>query len=300
MILITGASGYLGSSVRSELTRQGFATHSAGRHGADRHLDLAGDEDYMALMAGVDTVIHCAGIAHSRAPAADYDAINVTASVRLALAARAMGVGRFLFFSTLNVAPAHAADPEACASEWAAPDNVYARSKHTAEIELARVLGDSPCQLLILRPALVYDIELTGNLRTLSQVGRWFPFSLPASGFRSMVSRPDLVAAVGRLLAEPTTDQQGTQRIALTDGQRYCARTIAEAFVGRRSWSLPAWLWRALLLTCAKLPSPRTQHIARSLSEDMWTSTTGESQGGDVCWTLQSLLGSGAASGGKG
>ena len=298
MILITGASGYLGSKLYGELKRQGLPVCSAGRSMADRHLDLASNEDYSPVMAGVDTVVHCAGIAHSRARAEDYDTINHHGSVRLALAAKAMGVSRFLFFSTLNVVPIDADDPNICASQWTAPDNLYAASKHAAEIELLRILTGSECQLLILRPALVYDTELTGNLKTLKQLGRWFPFALPDSGSRSMVSRPDLVAMVGRLLAGEGSGWGETQHIALTDGQRYAAQRIGEALMGPRAWSPPNWLWRALLLVCAGLPSARTQSIARSLSEDLWTGMSGEPEGCDVRWDLQSLLESPAASGG--
>lgn len=290
MILITGASGYLGSKLYGELKRQGLSVCSAGRSMADRHLDLASNEDYSPVMAGVNTVIHCAGIAHSHARADDYDTINRQGSARLALAARAMGVSRFLFFSTLNVVPIDADDPSTCASQWAAPDNLYAASKHAAEIELVRILAGSQCQLLILRPALVYDTELTGNLKTLRQVGRWFPFALPDSGSRSMVSRPDLVAMVSRMLAREGSGWGETQCIALTDGQRYVAQRIGEALMGPRAWSLPNWLWRTVLLVCAGLPSAKTQSIARSLSQDLWTGMPGEPQGDGVRWNLKSLL----------
>ena len=290
MILVTGASGYLGRRVYDALLGQGMSVVSAGRSAADRYLDLRSDADWSLILSGVHTVIHCAGIAHNRASAGDYDCVNVEGTGRLAVAALRMGVRRFLYFSSLNVVPSDASDPRAPASEWPAPDTSYGASKRAAEIELTRQLGQSSCQLIILRPALVYDTELTGNLRALRELGQWLPFALPNSGFRSMVSRPDLVTIVIRMLSQELSGNGAPVVIALTDGRQYSAERIGRALVGRAQWRVPPFLWRLLLSVLCWLPWERCRSIRRSLSQSLWTSPTGQPQGGEMRWDLEALV----------
>lgn len=290
MILVTGASGYLGRGVYDALLRQGMSVVSAGRSGADRYLDLRSDADCSSILSGVHTVIHCAGIAHNQASARDYCAVNVAGTGRLAVAALKMGVRRFFFFSSLNVVPTDTADPQAPVTEWPAPDTLYGASKRAAEIELTRELGGSSCQLIILRPALVYDTELTGNLRALRELGQWLPFALPNSGFRSMVSRPDLVTIVIRMLSQELSGNGAPVVIALTDGRQYSAERIGRALVGRAQWRVPPFLWRLLLSVLCWLPWERCRSIRRSLSQSLWTSPTGQPQGGEMRWDLEALV----------
>lgn len=59
-ILVTGATGVLGTLVADEARRRGLAIRTAARSGADIAVDLASGSGLDDAVAGIDTVIHCA------------------------------------------------------------------------------------------------------------------------------------------------------------------------------------------------------------------------------------------------
>ena len=63
-----------------------------------RHGDLAGPVDWAPLLAGIDAVVHLAGIAHAGPGIAEdhYDRVNHRATAELAAAARTAGVTRLV------------------------------------------------------------------------------------------------------------------------------------------------------------------------------------------------------------
>ena len=96
-VLVTGASGFIGSAVVAALARDGYTVRAAVRRphlsfpdGVEvvQHPDLAEAFDWQPLLQNVDQVVHLAGIAHTRgANAAAYDRVNRLATARLAAAA---------------------------------------------------------------------------------------------------------------------------------------------------------------------------------------------------------------------
>ena len=127
MILVTGASGYLGSALWSALERQGLVCISAGRTGADRFFDLNDACPSEDLLAGVSTVVHCAGLAHNRGAEAEYQRLNVEGALGLAKAAIRAKVVRFIHISSLNVVPASAEGPNLPAAALPAARKAVAR-----------------------------------------------------------------------------------------------------------------------------------------------------------------------------
>ena len=125
---------------------------------------------------------------------ATYQRINVEATSDLARRALEAGVSHFIYVSSLNVVPAEALSPLHSADHYPEPQERYAASKWRAEQSLCQLFADSQCQLTVVRPGLVYDIELTANLKTVNRALRWWPWRLPSVGHRSMVARGDLVA----------------------------------------------------------------------------------------------------------
>src|SRR6266849_2538486 len=98
-ILITGASGFVGTVLCRELLARGHTVRAAVRRltppGAfppDLHQilipDMAAEFDRRALVDGVATVVHLAAIAHrSNAIESEMRRVNCDAAVRLAKAA---------------------------------------------------------------------------------------------------------------------------------------------------------------------------------------------------------------------
>jgi len=281
MLLLTGASGYLGRALAQGLTAHNFDVITAGRHRDAvsrlpwRELDLAKSAHARKALAGVEQVIHCAGIAHNNGALADYDRINVKGTLILADAALCHGVRRFVFVSSLNVVPADSDSAELPVDHYPVPKNAYAASKWQAEHQLKALLAGSDCELIIVRPALLYGRALVANLALFRKIAKRLPLALPNVGTRSMVARADLVALLCAIAASPLPKPQACAmqlHIAAVDGHCYSARAISGVLAGAGAWQipLPSWCWRTLAHVWDRyqgLPFGRTWS---SLSDNHW------------------------------
>ena len=116
-ILVTGADGFIGRRMLSELRARGYRTiglsrvpsTAAGSTFADQAdwivADIASDQA-IELPAGIDAIIHLAGKAHALAEVvqddAEYSRINTGGTRRMLESARRAGVRAFVFFSTVK------------------------------------------------------------------------------------------------------------------------------------------------------------------------------------------------------
>jgi nucleoside-diphosphate-sugar epimerase len=205
-ILVTGATGFVGRAVVAALTAEGEEVHAAVRHAPEppfppgvavaRHGDLAEPVDWAPLLAGIDFVVHLAGIAHAGPGIAEehYDRVNHRATAALADAARAVGVSRAVFISSIRAQTGPAADHVVSEADEPRPTDPYGRSKLAAERAVAR----SGVPFTILRPVLVYGPGVKGNLRALMRLAA-LPIPLPFGALtarRSLVSLANLAGAI--------------------------------------------------------------------------------------------------------
>lgn len=159
-IAVTGASGFIGRYLCDDLVAAGFQPVRIGRGaGCDRQTDYGADS-LRAAVSGCAAVVHLAGRRMTRDdapmdPAPFFDP-NVEATGRLARAAKAEGIERLVFASTIAVySPA---TPSPYREDGPThPVNAYALSKLMAEAYLAMLerAGQSPAALS-LRLAAVY------------------------------------------------------------------------------------------------------------------------------------------------
>ena len=249
-VLVTGASGFVGRSLCARLMADGHGVIAAVRRPGTAPVqttesvvgDLAGPVDWTGPMTGVDAVVHLAARVHvMRESAADPDAafaaVNVAATGRLADAARAAGVRRFLFLSSVKALGEATEGRPFRDDDPAAPLDAYGRSKRDGEDLLAAFDG---IEVVILRPPLVYGAGATGNLRTLARlVRRGVP--LPVAGIRnrrSLIGAANLAGAIAFCLGR--TDAVG-HRLVVADthlSTEALARALAAAD-GRSARLLP-------------------------------------------------------------
>ena len=212
-ILVTGASGFIGRVAVAALAAAGHAVRAATRRSpvlpfappqveVVAHGDLEAPVDWTPLLAGIDAVIHLAGIAHVEGIAtARYYHVNHLATVALAHAALTAGVGRLIFVSSIRAQTGPASDVVLTEAIEPRPTDAYGRSKLAAEVALFA----SGIPVTILRPVPVYGAGMKGNLRTLMRLAA-LPIPLPFGAFanrRSLVSLHNLVAAIAHALREP-------------------------------------------------------------------------------------------------
>jgi nucleoside-diphosphate-sugar epimerase len=213
-VLVTGATGFCGRPLVAALADAGYAVRAAVRGtpappfvGAVEvvQVDLAASIDWAPLLAGVDAVVHLAGIAHARARIPDerYDAINHRATAALAQAARAAGVQHLVFVSSVRAQSGSAADRVLTERDAPAPTDAYGRSKLAAETAVAA----SGVPFTILRPVLIYGPGLKGNLAALARLAA-LPLPLPLARLtnrRSLLGVDNLVGAILFALRTPAT-----------------------------------------------------------------------------------------------
>lgn len=212
-ILVTGATGFLGSAVVAHLQRSGVKIRSTGRSANPscaavefHRADLTDERSLGRLCAGMDCVIHVAGLAHQFRPAADtrrqFYAINTAVARNLAQAAARAGVQHFVLISSMSVYGSQSAGPRR-EEDDCLPDDDYARSKYAAELHLTRVAESHQMRLTILRPATIYGEHDVGNLLRLIEMiehGR-FVWIGDGRNHKSLIHRDD-AARVCALAAE--------------------------------------------------------------------------------------------------
>jgi UDP-glucose 4-epimerase len=252
---VSGATGFIGRKLCQQLAAGGHTVVASSKHGgplpngeATLAIDLIHDDPAAAVLRGVDVFFHLAGIAHQRADAAEYDELNAEATVRLAQLASAAGIRCFVFVSStkaMGPPPSAAARTEnACTP----PRDAYGRSKRRAECALQNQFAGGPMSVVVLRPALVYGIDVKGNLRLLARAVRLGLPRPPAGGSRSLIALADLVELLVLIAQHPPSP--GVHTWIACGPHSYTAQAIYDLLrtalgMGRgRAW-LPRWVWRA-------------------------------------------------------
>jgi nucleoside-diphosphate-sugar epimerase len=182
VVLVTGATGFIGGHLLPSLSGKPVrvALRSAGRNAgarADRIYvgEVNGRTEWADALAGVRCVVHMAAHVHAMKQTADdrqsFHEVNTLGTERLALAAAAAGVRRFIFVSSIKVNGESTTDRPFRAIDVPHPVDAYGISKWEAEQRLFRVAADANMEAVVVRPTLVYGPGVGGNfLKLLSWV----------------------------------------------------------------------------------------------------------------------------------
>jgi nucleoside-diphosphate-sugar epimerase len=208
VIALTGATGFIGQHLLRELPARGYRIRVLLRRPTELPVectsaligDLAKPRNMAAALAGVDAVIHSAGLAHAMSghPEDDYRLLNTDATIALARAAERAGVRRFVFLSSIRAQSGPAALGVLTEEMEPNPTDAYGRSKLAAE----RGLETTKLDWAALRLVLVYGPGARGNMAELVRLAR-SPYPLPVAGLRarrSLLALDNLVAAVDTVL----------------------------------------------------------------------------------------------------
>ncbi len=239
MILLTGATGYVGRHLLQRL-------HALGR--PVRCLVLPGDpsdptgpgvevvrgdlQDQARLQAGLTgaaAVVHCASLMLPNS-ADRIQAVNVEGTRTLIQAARAAGVRRIVYLSAVSAVYAE--------------KNSYGRSKAEAE----RLLAESGLEVTVLRPTMVYGPSGALHFAKLVETLRRIPLVAPIVGSGAARLQPvfigDVVDAIERVLDDPRTIGR-TYNVSGATVVRFDVlldRICAEAGLRRVKLRVPLWL----------------------------------------------------------
>ncbi|MGC8121858.1 NAD-dependent epimerase/dehydratase family protein [Marinobacter sp. VGCF2001] len=182
-VLVTGASGFVGSQLTLGLARRGdFRVRTLSRSfcagfpdSVDQLVSVAPFEAgaLAQAVADVDYIIHCAGRAHvmdnlpHKKALQAYREVNVDYSVRLANSALEAGVKRLIYLSSVKVnGESTGGRPPFHPLDEPKPEDAYGLSKWEAEQAIKEALGGH-CEWVVVRPPLVYGGGVKGNFARL-------------------------------------------------------------------------------------------------------------------------------------
>jgi nucleoside-diphosphate-sugar epimerase len=168
-VLVTGATGMVGSAVARRAVENGYHVQAMVRRGSDRRAldgvpvqfvegDLAEPESLPPALADAEVVVHTAAHVGDWGPAEKYRAINVIGLEHLVHAAARSGkLKRWVQISSLGVYPArhHYGTDESVAPSPTGLDG-YTRTKAEAEGLLNHHIKEHKFPAVILRPGLIY------------------------------------------------------------------------------------------------------------------------------------------------
>ena len=244
---VTGASGFVGSSLVNKLLNLGFEVVAVSKSGGVtskgqviHSIDFTCETIPRSLFSDVDIVYHLAGVAHEIAAAEEYEQINFAATIELAKQACSCAVPKFVFLSSVNA--------NSGSNDFTKPITSYADSKKRAENELEKQFFGSDMAVEIVRSALVYGIGMKGNMPIFIRAAQRGLPRPPDVGARNMIWLDDLVSFLILVGIEPGNS---VRKFVVTDGEVYSLSRIYDAIrsiCGQEkvnSW-LPLSVWRVM------------------------------------------------------
>lgn len=261
-ILITGASGFIGSFIVEEALRRGFDTWAAVRKSSSREwlkderinfieLNLSTKAQLVEQLKGhaFDYVVHAAGVTKCLNKA-DFRRINTEGTKNLvdALIETGMPLKRLVFVSSLSVFGAIKEQQpyeEIRETDVPQPNTEYGRSKLAAEQYLDSLGSRIP--YIILRPTGVYGPKEKDYYIMAKSIKQHSDFAV---GYRrqdiTFVYVEDVVQAIFLALEKG----ENGRKYFLSDGQVYQSATFSKLIheeLGRPWWirlTVPEWVLR--------------------------------------------------------
>lgn len=213
MILVTGASGFVGRSLISRLATDNLKVRACVRTGhfpLPEKIDvvyghnLTANTDWHDVLEGVGVVIHLAARVHVMKdkvaePLTEFRKVNVDGTLNLARQAATAGVKRFIFISSIKVNGEHTENGRPFTeSDAPNPQDAYGISKFEAEQGLLKIAQQTGMEIVIIRPPLVYGPGVKANFASMMKaVRRKIPLPLGAiHNKRSFVYVENLVSLI--------------------------------------------------------------------------------------------------------
>lgn len=263
-ILITGASGFIGSFLVEEALERGFAVWAAVRRSSSKRylqdsrinlieLDFGNERKLTEQLSGhkFDYIIHAAGVTKCARPE-DFFAVNATGTVNFVNAVKATEClsRRFVFISSLSVLGAVRETlpyEEIRSADQPHPNTLYGQSKLQAETFLE---GETGFPWIALRLTGVYGPREKDYFLMFKSISRHIDFSVGCKPQAiTFVYVKDVVQAAFLALERGKEHES----YIISDGETYSSRTFSDLIkqeLGiRHMLRIKAPLWLLRLIT---------------------------------------------------
>lgn len=218
-ILVTGASGFVGTYLISEINSL-YETIALVRTPSSllppTVQQIVSSNIFEAEFPdNIDIIIHLAGRAHVlndkvENPLTAFRKVNVDGTLQLAKQALEKKVKRFIFISSIGVNGSSTSGKAFSEQDMPQPHADYAVSKLEAEQQLKNLFAGTATELVIIRPPLVYAAHAPGNFARLLKLAAT-NLPLPFAGInnkRSFVALENLVDFIQTCIEHPHAANQ--------------------------------------------------------------------------------------------
>lgn len=285
-VLVTGASGFLGSALVQKLCQSGCQVRAVVREPNQSLSFPSGSETIVAdicrslqteeMASDCGAIVHLAAKVHAiddSGAEQDYEAVNVEGTRHILDAAVRSRVNRIVFASSVKV---FGEETDGCIDESQVPDpqTPYGRSKWQAEQLVSEYVERHGLTAVSLRLPMVYGPTKKGNLYRMIEAidhGR-FPVLPRLSAVRSLLHVENFVQSVLRCLRVSCFNRA---TYIVTDSQPYCMTDLYDwlrAGLGKPhpQWRVPLWILKGgarcgdMLQTISSRPAPlTTEHLTK-------------------------------------
>ena len=223
-ILVTGAGGFVGSTLINTLSRIDSlnltcALNVGGKSNisfSHKTYELDLNSDWSEAMNDQNVVVHTAARVHIMKdshldPLSEYRKVNVEGTLNIAKYALRSKVDRFIYISSIKVNGENTnARGPFTEDDYPDPQDPYAVSKLEAEEALKEIFKNTNMELVIIRPSLVYGLRGKGNLQLLAEaIKRRFPLPLKSiNNSRSFISIDNLVDLIAICITSPAAKNE--------------------------------------------------------------------------------------------
>lgn len=286
-ILLTGSTGFLGSSLLKRLVLEGNHNLTASvRKAVDDFPksvqqyvvpDLNSAFSWQQAVQGMGVVIHCAARVHvindpSSNPLYEFRKVNVEATLRLARQAATSGVRRFIFISSIKVnGELTQAGYPYFVDSAPMPVDAYGFSKMEAEQGLRALAAETGMEVVIIRPVLIYGPGVKANFRSMMHwLTKGVPLPLGAlDNMRSLVALENLVDLIVTCIDHPAAANQtflvsDDEDVSTSELLRRMGRALGKPV---HLLPVPAWLLTVAATTLGKRDV--AQRLCGSLQVDI-------------------------------
>jgi UDP-glucose 4-epimerase len=303
-VLVTGARGFIGREIVTELLRSGLKVYqTSGSKFSVRERTAEINEnfitaditDYEKLKevekhGPMDAIIHCAGLAHqfSEIRAEKFYAVNVAGTENILKLSQQLGARQFILISSTAVYGIKKTPPDKKDKSLnlvidenanCKPETFYAESKLEAEVKAIEFCEKNNVALTILRLAPVIGEGNVGNIERLIESidkGRFFWIG-KGKNLKSLIYKNDVARACGKVLAQKKGATEifnlAAPPVKMFDFVSLIAKQLDKKIP---KYNIPAELFEFLFKVKDKLPKVKKvdgllKTIEKWLSDDVYS-----------------------------